>query len=436
MSDLTGERLTPAERARARARLVRARRNTLGIGGQVALLLAAAASATSLLAGPAHAPSTSFVVQCFCLGLAALTARRARLLRAATPALSLVVSTALGVIVALELLRSGENMVPLLVAGAAAALTTLAVQVARAPRRELVLGAVAAALILAAALAGLRGAALSQLAVAVVFACGVALVSAQGLDTSRARREHHETRRRRAIARERRLMDAREEMVANLSHDLRNPLAIALGFSEMAADVELPADERAQAMYGLRRSLWEMSQLVENVLDGSADRAGALAPTRELIVLDGLCHDALASTQVLLRSRPIALAGSIEPGLTVVADRHRLGRVLGNLLGNACKYTERGEIRLDVLRCGGFAVLRVTDTGPGIAPADLPHIFERYRRANDGGRGGVGLGLAIAHRLAQRMGGTLEVESELGVGSTFALLLPLAAPAQQTSAAA
>ncbi|MEW6272504.1 MAG: ATP-binding protein, partial [Thermodesulfobacteriota bacterium] len=95
-----------------------------------------------------------------------------------------------------------------------------------------------------------------------------------------------------------------------------------------------------------------------------------------------------------------------------------------------------GEIRLEASRCGAFAVLRVTDTGPGIAAADLPYIFDRFRRANDGARGGVGLGLAIAHRLAERMGGTLEVESTLGVGTTFSLALPLAAGAERTPAAA
>jgi signal transduction histidine kinase len=435
MSDLMGERLTAAERVRARGRLVRARRKTLAVGGQTALLLAAAASATSMITGRDGGPSLSFVVQCFALGVTGLAALRVRRLRAATPAVSVAVPAGLVAVLAIELVRTGTHVVPLLVAGAGAALTALAVQLAHAPRRGLVVGAAVAALVAAATLAGVRGAELAQLGLALAFAGGVALVAAQGLDASRARRERQDIARRRAVARERRTMAAREEMVANVSHDVRNPLAIALGFAEMAADAELPAEERAQALAGVRRSLWEISQLVENVLDGSADRAGALEPTRQPVALDELCRDALASTQVLLRTRPITLAGSIEPGLSVIADRHRLTRVLGNLLGNACKYTERGEIRLEAVRRGDAAVVRVSDTGPGIAPTELPYIFDRFRRANDGGRGGVGLGLAIAHRLAERMGGTLEVESTPGTGSTFSLTLPLAA-AERTPAAA
>ena len=110
---------------------------------------------------------------------------------------------------------------------------------------------------------------------------------------------------------------------------------------------------------------------------------------------------------------------------TVTGDASMLRQVFANLLGNAVKYTVAGEIRLQTLTCGRFAVIRVQDTGPGIAPDALPHIFDRYRRAHAGGPAGAGLGLAIAHRLTERMGGTLEVESELGSGSTFTITLPL-----------
>ncbi|HEY8517401.1 MAG TPA: HAMP domain-containing sensor histidine kinase [Candidatus Binatia bacterium] len=415
---------------------MRARRNTLAASGRIALLLAATAGATSLLAGSEHGPSTSFVIQCFALGGVALAALHVRQLRHAIPGLSLGVAALLTVMIAFEMLRSGSAAIPLLAAGATVVVTLLATQLASARSRVTVVSVALVTLLVAASFSDVHGAELVQLGGALVFAAGIAFAVATGIDAGRARRERREVAHRRAAARERRAMAAREDMVANLSHDVRNPLAIAIGFAEMAADADLPADERAQALAGVRRSLWEISQLVENVLDGSADRAGALEPLREVVPLDGLCRDVLASTQVLLRGRPIALVGAVEPGLTVIADRHRLSRVLGNLLGNACKYTEHGEIRLEAHRRGDFAVLRVSDTGPGIPPADLPHIFDRFRRAHECTRGGVGLGLAIAYRLAERMGGALEVESTVGVGTTFSLVLPLAASAERTPAAA
>jgi len=307
-----------------------------------------------------------------------------------------------------------------------------------APNRLLVAVSVlvaVAALLLVAATMGTPGAVLAPLAVVVAALAGGLLVAARR-EARGAPRARRAAALRRDVLRARRRMRAREDLVANLSHDLRNPLAIALGFSEMAEDDCLSAEERAQALTGLRRSLWEMSQLVENVLDGSADDAGALSPTLDPVELGPLCDDLVAATRVLLRHRPITLSCSVEPGLCALADRQRLLRILGNLLGNACKYTVAGEIRLEATVCGRFAVIRVRDTGPGIAPDAMPYIFDRFRRAHRGGPGGAGLGLAIAHRLTERMGGSLEASSELGVGSTFLVTLPLAAAAGAHSVAA
>ncbi|MBY0278820.1 HAMP domain-containing histidine kinase, partial [Candidatus Binatia bacterium] len=276
-------------------------------------------------------------------------------------------------------------------------------------------------------LAGLRDGAAAQLGVALGFAATFAVIVADVLVLARERQDQHLHRMRGAMMRERRRTQSREEAIANLSHDLRNPLAIAVGFAEMAEDDALSEDDRANALSGIRRSLWEMSQMVENVLDGSADQAGALVPHPEPLDLERLCDEALAATRILLRRRPITLTGALEPGVLVFADRHRLARVIANLLGNACKYTVAGEIRVHTMACGGFAVIRVQDTGTGIASEALPHIFDRYRRAHAGGPAGAGLGLAIAHRLTERMGGVLEVESTLGVGSTFTVTLPLCA---------
>ena len=435
MRDLSGAIPVQAENVRGRTRRVQGRRDTLAVTGEVALVLAAAGSMATLL-GTSGAPSGSFVVQCFALGLLALAAIRMRALRAHLPALSIGVAAALVVVVVVEAARSSTTMIPVEIAAAVAILPILLMQLGSWWTRAAVVGGAALAVVLAGAAAGMRGPALVELGIALGFAVAVALVVVSGMDARRARNRRREAALRRAMMRERRRLETREEMVAHLSHDLRNPLAIAVGFSEMAEDTDLPPEERALALAGLRRSLWEMSQLVENVLDGSADQAGALSPSLEPLDLAGICAEALAATSILLRRRPVTLSGAIEPGIVVLADRQRLARVLGNLLGNACKYTTAGEIRLQTANSGRFAVIRVQDTGSGIGAEALPFIFDRFRRAHEGGPAGVGLGLAIAHLLVERMGGTLEVESELGVGSTFTLTLPLLVDAGSESVAA
>lgn len=435
MSDVSGGSHIQTEHLRVLARRVHARRDALGITGEVALVLAAAGSMAALL-GVSGAPSGSFVAQCFALGLLALVAIRTHPLRVYVPALSIGVAVSLVVIVVLEAARPGDVVIPLEIAGCVAILPLLLMQIVGWRWRSIVMGGGAATVLVLAALTGVPGTALLQLASALVFAVGVALIAVAGIDARRARYARRHARLRRTMARVRRTTEAREEMVANLSHDLRNPLAIALGFAEMAADDDLTLEERERALSGLRRSLCEMSQLVENVLDGSADQAGATAPSLEPLDLAGLCEDAVAATRILLRHRPIELTGRIEPGVVVLADRQRLVRVLGNLLGNACKYTAAGEIRLQTVSCGRFAVIRVQDTGAGIAADEVPFIFDRFRRAHEGGPAGVGLGLAIAHRFVEHMGGTLDVETELGVGSTFTVTLPLAAVERGESVAA
>lgn len=413
-----------AERSiRERARLARAHRRGLYLTGLTALALAAAASTAALLGAPG-APSPAFVVQCLAIGLVSLAMPSLPRVRRAISGIAAGSATMLVLCVGLESVRGGAAL-PLEIAACAALLPLLAAQMGNRRARVTTVAGAAVAVLSVAAVAGMRGAALWHLGIAIGFAATFAIVVADVLVDTRERQDRHLHRVRGTMLRERRRTQSREELIANLSHDLRNPLAIALGFAEMAEDDGLSADDRENALSGIRRSLWEMMQMVENVLDGSADRAGALAASPEPLDLEALCDEALAATSILLRRRPIVLTGDLEAGLLVFADRNRLARVIGNLLGNAVKYTAAGEIRVQTLSCGSFAVIRVQDTGRGIAPDALPHIFDRYRRAHTGGPAGAGLGLAIAHRLTEHMGGALEVTSEVGVGSTFTVTLPL-----------
>jgi len=261
---------------------------------------------------------------------------------------------------------------------------------------------------------------------AIALAAAISVLIAATIQILEVRAATRASERRRAAEERRRAARGQRERIANLSHDLRNPLAVALGYSDMAADGDLPDEERAQALARVKRSLWELTSMVENVLDDSADESGALALYSEAIEVGALCEDLRASVEILARGKPIAIALSVEPDMGVFADRQRLTRVLGNLLGNAVKYTERGEVWLRAVRSGNAILFEVRDTGPGIAPDKLPRIFDRYRQAHGSARGGVGLGLSIARVLTERMGGSLTVESAPGVGSCFSVRLPLA----------
>ncbi|HZR81305.1 MAG TPA: HAMP domain-containing sensor histidine kinase [Candidatus Binatia bacterium] len=224
-----------------------------------------------------------------------------------------------------------------------------------------------------------------------------------------------------------------DERIAHLSHDLRNPLAVAFGYSEMAGDHELPEEERTRALGRVKRSLWELTQMVENVLESSADEAGSLVLAAGPVEASALCEELCASVQVLTRGKPLHVQALAEPGLVVMADRQRLMRVLSNLLGNAIKYTDAGEVTLRATRSGDRALFEVCDTGPGIAPDQISQIFDRYRQVPGTARGGVGLGLAISRMLTERMGGSLDAASVPGRGSRFTVSLPTAEAARRAA---
>jgi signal transduction histidine kinase len=239
----------------------------------------------------------------------------------------------------------------------------------------------------------------------------------------------------RQLNRERnRAVRARDEVIANLSHDMRNPLAVATGYAAMVSDDDLPTEDRGHALARLQSSLWQLVCMTENLLISSADEAGALALTPEAVPLGPVFEELAGATAILAQGKPITVKTEVSPGVVVLADRQRLIRTLNNLVGNAVKYTTRGEIRLVVREGGGSAIMEIHDTGIGIPASQLSTIFQRYNQVKDEGRDGVGLGLAIAKLLAERMGGTLEVESKERVGSCFTLRLPaLAAPRVETT---
>jgi signal transduction histidine kinase len=224
----------------------------------------------------------------------------------------------------------------------------------------------------------------------------------------------------------------REEMVAVVSHDLKNPLAtIQMAVSFLLED--LVPDDAAhhlarQQLDAIHRTAEGMYRLVHDLLDVAAIEAGQLPVTQSPLSADALVTDALELLRPLAAAKSIALVGDVPAGLpAVAADRERVLQVFSNLGGNALKFTAQGgRVEIHATRRGRAVEFIVRDTGPGIRPDDLPHVFDRFWQARNRERAGVGLGLAIAKGIIEAHGGEIHVDSEPGQGSRFAFTLPVA----------
>ena len=236
---------------------------------------------------------------------------------------------------------------------------------------------------------------------------------------------------------------AKSMFLATMSHEIRTPLTMVLGAGEILEDTPLD-DLQHEMVTRMRRSGQALRSLVDDVLDFSRIEAGQLEVARAPFDLAGLVRDLDDRCAARAEAVGIAYESVVAPGVParVVGDRDRLRQVLGNLLDNAVKFTHEGHVRFDVRRspgAGDEVELAVTDTGIGIAAADLGTVFESFTQV-DGSTtrryGGAGLGLAISRQLTALMGGTLEVTSTVGEGSVFVVRLPLPAAAEQVEAPA
>ncbi len=226
--------------------------------------------------------------------------------------------------------------------------------------------------------------------------------------------------------------EAKNMFLANVSHELRTPLNVILGYVQLALDGsfgQVPAAVR-QPLLRVVASAQTLVYLINDLLDLSRIEAGQLTVNLEPVALAPLFGEVAALIAASVESKPVSVVAEDPGGLTVVADRDRLRQVLVNLLSNAVKFTERGEIRLGASPDPGDARrvrLRVSDTGIGIAPVDLPQIFEPFHRATNAKEfGGVGIGLSISARLTREMGGEISVDSVVDRGSRFSVCLPAA----------
>jgi two-component system, sensor histidine kinase and response regulator len=223
---------------------------------------------------------------------------------------------------------------------------------------------------------------------------------------------------------------ARDEVLATVSHDLKNPLGTIFASSSLLLDVELAPDAHRRQLEIIRRTAERMDRLIQDLLDVSRMEAGRFSVEPKPESVRSLVLEAKEMLTGIARAREITLQHEVAGDDWVVhADRHRVLQVFSNLIGNAVKFTpEGGTVTIGARVQDEGVVFTVRDTGVGIAQADLPHIFDRFWQAGEGG--GSGLGLAIAKGIVDAHGGSIAAQSGPD-GSTFSFVLPLAAITEQ-----
>lgn len=221
----------------------------------------------------------------------------------------------------------------------------------------------------------------------------------------------------------------RRNMVGDVAHELRTPLTNLRGYLEAVRDGLISADT------ALVDSLYEETMLLTRLVADLHELAQAEAGQLNLVRAPAALPDVVEQAVQILRpqadAKGVALSVDLAPDLPEVdIDRERIGQVLRNLMNNALAHTPPGgEIGISARQDGGFVNIAVRDTGEGISPDDLPHVFDRFYRADRSRArqtGGYGLGLAIVKQLVLAHGGTITVESEAGKGSTFTFTTPVA----------
>jgi PAS domain S-box-containing protein len=265
-----------------------------------------------------------------------------------------------------------------------------------------------------------------------LFFLGVVEDLSEQWEAERARREAEAgrvallERERAARAEAERASRVRDEILAVVAHDLRNPLQTILMSASAALEVPLTEEEHVLHISLIQRAARRMNALIRDLLDVTLIETGRLAIAPAPASVGAMVAEMLESVAPLAAERGVRLEADVPPGLPDVwADRDRVVQVLGNLVENAIKFTaSAGRIVVRSRPAGAFVEAEVEDTGCGIAAEHLPHVFDRYWQADRGAHRGVGLGLAIVRGIVEAHGGHIAVESRLGEGTTFRFTLP------------
>jgi two-component system phosphate regulon sensor histidine kinase PhoR len=231
-----------------------------------------------------------------------------------------------------------------------------------------------------------------------------------------------------------RLEQVRKDFVANVSHELRTPLAGIIGYADTLLDGALEdVQNRRRFVEIIRSNAVRLSSIVADLLVLTELESGADPQEPEVIPVRGVMDTVLLTVDAEATARGVHLVRDEMQDLHVAGRRLRLEQAVLNLVANAIKFNRPGgEVRIRVTpTADGRVSISVSDTGPGIPSQDLPRIFERFYRvdrARSRDVGGTGLGLSIVKHVVEGMGGLVTVESQLGAGSTFTILLPAPAP--------
>ncbi|HEX2163693.1 MAG TPA: PAS domain S-box protein [Thermoanaerobaculia bacterium] len=238
-----------------------------------------------------------------------------------------------------------------------------------------------------------------------------------------------------------RVTESRARLMRGFSHDVRNPLGVAVGHLHLIRQTGSLSAKQGESVEKVRRSIAAALDLIEDLLELARAETGEIEIRRGPTDLRGAARDAAEEYRDQAEAEGLALSLELPGELPAIAsDRRRVRQILGNLLSNAVKYTERGAVTVRLaVRDGGEApgpgdwiAVDVSDTGPGISPEQQRLLFQEFRRLDTaGGRRGTGIGLAISQKIAGALGGAITVDSEVGRGSTFTLWLPILAAAAE-----
>ena len=225
----------------------------------------------------------------------------------------------------------------------------------------------------------------------------------------------------------------KSQFVANMSHELRTPLAAILGYAELIQEGFYgPLPEKSlDALTRIRSNGKHLLGLINTVLDIAKIEFGQFSLNLGEYALENVVETVRAATEALAETKELGLKTDVAKRLPVgVGDEQRLTQVLLNLVGNAIKFTDKGEVRISATAGNDTFEVCVTDTGPGIAVAEQKRIFEQFHQVDSSStkaKGGTGLGLAIAKRIVELHGGQIWVDLEGGKGSAFHFTLPIRA---------
>ncbi len=229
----------------------------------------------------------------------------------------------------------------------------------------------------------------------------------------------------------------KSQFLANMSHELRTPLNAILGYTELIQDnIYGDVPEKIQeVLERLEQNGRHLLGLINDVLDLSKIEAGQLTLSLNEYSIGEVVQTVFTSVEALAAEKKLELKVKVPPDLSVArGDEQRVAQVLLNLLGNAIKFTDEGEVRVEVTDSDGTFLVSVADTGPGLSEADQKRIFEEFQQTDGSStreKGGSGLGLSIAKKIVEMHGGRIWVESIVGKGSTFQFTLPVCVESQR-----